>query len=91
MLRQLICLKDDAAKVNNPLRTNHLDDFRHRSAVAVTTKVDDYLRTSHFRHRSAVAETTDFFKDNAQDFSRTNHLDDFRYRSAISETTDSFK
>ena len=60
------------AKVHNSLRTDYLDDFRCRSAVAETTdfvegnhgKVDDCWRVNHlddFRHRSAIAATTDFF------------------------------
>ena len=70
-LRQLISLKDNVANVDNSLRTNHLDEFIGRSAVAETndffkgqcSNLDDSLRTNHldnFRHRSTIAVTTDF-------------------------------
>ena len=73
LLRQLISLKDNAANVDDFLRTNNLDDFRHRSATAATTdfftrqwgKVQDSFRINHsdeFRTRSVTAEKTDFFK-----------------------------
>ena len=56
LLRQLISLEDNGADVVDSLRTNHLDDFRHRSAIAETHidffkeqwgKVHDSLRTNH--------------------------------------------
>ena len=69
-LRKLISTKENAAKVDDYLRTSH---FRHRSAVAETTdffndnvaKGQDSLKTNHlddFRSRSAFFETTDFFR-----------------------------
>ena len=59
------------AKDHNSLRTNHLDDFRCRSAIAEELSflkrqciiVDSSLRTNNlddFRHKSAIAKTTDF-------------------------------